>query len=117
MERCFNQHLVGADAVHSIEHPFPLPVHISFNPEGGKLVGYHAKAPPRGVWRGTVVPDSKDLGRGLVLVSFAERAEPTRRFMLFDHKIGGASSTFCGDDDPSSMNGIFSQLRRERSTS
>jgi hypothetical protein len=113
MERGFDHDLMSPNPIHLIVHSFTLSVQISFNPEGWELVGNDPKAPTGRVGADSIVAKGQDLRRGLVLVSFAERAESSGRPLLLDHEIRGSPSPFGSDDHPSSMNGIFSKFRHE----
>jgi hypothetical protein len=113
MERGFDHDLMSPNPIHLIVHSFTLSVQISFNPEGWELVGNDPKAPTGRVGADSIVAKGQDLRWGLVLVSFAERAESSGRPLLLDHEIRGSPSPFGSDDHPSSMNGIFSKFRHE----
>jgi hypothetical protein len=101
---------VGANPVHLIVNPFAFSVEISFYSEGRELIGDDAKGPSGRVRRGTIVSESNNLGRGSVFIPLAEGAESACGSMLLYCKIRGPSAPLCGDDHPSSMNGIFSQF-------
>jgi hypothetical protein len=116
MERGFNQNLMGSDPVHLVVDAFPLTIQFSFDSKGREFVRNNPETPSRRIRRCSVASKGEDLWRSFVLVSLAQGTESTDRLMLFDDKIGGPSPSFCGDDDPPSVNGIFSQLRHSLST-
>jgi hypothetical protein len=111
MERGFNQNLVGSDPVHFIVDAFSLTIQFSFNSKGREFVRDNPEAPSRRIRRRSVASKGENLWRCFVLVSLAQRTESTGWLRLFDDKIGGPSSSLCGDNDPPSVTGIFSQLR------
>jgi hypothetical protein len=111
MPRSFDDYFVGPDSIHLIINSFPFTVQLSFYSEGGELIGDDPKGPTGGIRRGSIVSKCKDFGRGPIFIAFAEGAEPAYRSSLLRCKIRGPSTSLCGNDDPSSMDGIFSQFR------
>jgi hypothetical protein len=116
MERGLNQNLMGSDPVHFIVDALSLTIQFSFNSKSREFVRDYPEGPSRRIRRCSVASKGEDLWGCLVLVSLAQGTESTRWLMLFDDKIGGPSSSLCRDDDPPSVNGIFSQFRHSLST-
>ena len=67
---------VGADAGHHVVDPVAALVEVALDLEGGELVGDDADPPARAVGPRAEVAVGEDLGRRLVFVALAERAEP-----------------------------------------
>jgi len=111
MTRGLDNDLVGPDPVHLVVNAFSLPVELSFDAEGWKLVWNDAKGPP-GLVRGrSIVPEGEDFWGSLILVSLAKRTESTGRSLGLHNKIGRSSSSLRGDNHPSPVDGIFSKFR------
>jgi hypothetical protein len=115
MLRRLNDDLVGADAIHSVEHAFGLAIQVSFNPEGGELVGDYAHGPSGGIaqrWRAAVRvrPVGLDFGRSFVLVPWAEGAETAFNAHPFAYKICGTLGAIGGDDHPPAHDWVFSEF-------
>ena len=79
MDGALDDDLVGADAVHHVVDAVAALVQVPLDLERGELVGDDADSPARAVRPRAVVAVGEDLGRRLVLVPFAERAESPRR--------------------------------------
>jgi len=112
----FDDHLVGSDPVHLIVDPLPLSVQISFDTEGGELIGDDSERPSGGVGRSAIFPVGDDFRRGSILIPLTEGTEAADRFSLLWHEVRGPSTPFCGNDDPSTVNRIFSQFGHEGSS-
>jgi hypothetical protein len=110
MPRRFDHHFMGTNSVHLIIDPFAFPVQLSFYSESRELIGNDAKGPTRGVRRGSIISESNDLWRGSIFIAFTERTKSTDWSSFLWHKIRGSSTPLCGNDHPSSMDGIFSQF-------
>ena len=67
--------LVGADAGHLVVDAVAALVQVPLDLQGGELVGDDADPPAGPVGPGAALAVGEDLGRRLVLVALAERAE------------------------------------------
>jgi hypothetical protein len=105
---------MGTNAIHFIIDPFTFAAQFAFYPEGREFIGDDTKGPTRSVRRGSIVSKGNDLWRGSVFIAFTEGAESTDGSSFLWCKIRGPSTPLCGDNHPSSMNGIFSQFRHRR---
>jgi hypothetical protein len=114
MPRCFDDDFVGPHSIHLIINSFPFTVQLSLYSEGGELVGDDPKGPTGRIGWGSIFSKCKDFGWGSIFVAFAEGTEPACRSPLLCCKIRGPSTSLCGNNDPSSMDGIFSQFRHSR---
>ena len=73
--RALDDDLVGADAVHHVVDAVAALVQVALDLQRGELVGHDADPPARPVGPACRVAVGEDLGRRLVLVPLAERAE------------------------------------------
>jgi len=110
MPRRFDHDFMSTDAIHFIIDPFAFSVQFSFYSESRELIGDDAKGPTRRVGRGSVVSERKDFRRGSILVAFTEGAESADRPSFLRSKIRGSPTPLGGNDHPSSMDRVFSQL-------
>src|SRR6478735_1159222 len=79
--RRLHDNFVGADSVHPVEHPFGLPVQISFDTECRKFVRHYTNRP---AWRVSLSPSAVgigairlNLGRRFALIAVAKGTEST----------------------------------------
>ena len=111
--RRLDDHFVRADPVHPVEQPLALAIQRAFDPQHRKLVRHDAHFPASAVG-GRAVAIGQNLGRRLVLVPFAERAESVRPGGdRLDLEIVGPLLPLGRDDDPAAGDGIFSQISHE----
>jgi hypothetical protein len=101
---------MGPDSIHLVIDPLAFSVQFSFYSESGELIGDDAKGPTRGVGRGSIVSERKDLRRGSIFVAFTERTESADGSSFLWNEIRRSATPLGGDDHPSSMDGIFSQF-------
>jgi hypothetical protein len=102
---------MGTNTIHLVIDPFPFSVQFSFYSESGEFIGDDAKGPTGRVGRASIVSERKDLRRGSILVAFTERTESADGSSFLWCEIRGSAAPLGGDDHPSSVNRIFSQLR------
>jgi hypothetical protein len=101
---------MGANSVHLIIDPIAFSVQLSFYSEGGELIGDDAKGPTGRVRRGSIVSECHNLRRGSIFIPFAERAESADGSSFLWGEIRRPAAPLGGDDHPSSMDRVFSQL-------
>jgi len=111
MPRCFDDYFVGPHSIHLIINSFPFTVQLSLYSEDGELIGDDPKGPTGRIRWGSIVSKGDDFGWGSIFIAFAEGAEPAYGSSLLCCKIRGPSTSLSGNNDPSSMDGIFSQFR------
>src|SRR5215472_9528630 len=58
--RRFNDHFVGADAVHLVEKAFAFAVEFAFDAKGREAVRHHTDIPSRGIRSSAVAPVGKN---------------------------------------------------------
>jgi hypothetical protein len=102
---------MGANSVHLIIDPFALTVQFSFYPEGGKLIGDDAKGPTGRVRRGSIVPQCNNFRRSSIFIPFAEGTKSSDGSSFLRGEIRRSTTPLGGDNDPSSVDGVFSQFR------
>src|SRR6266446_5521946 len=109
----FDDDLVGADAIHLVEHTLGLLVQVAFDSESRKLVGHHAHRPAgtvllsRGPVRARTI--GQNLRRSFALISVVERTKTSALDLhRFAHKVGGPLGAIGGNNDPPSYDGVFS---------
>jgi hypothetical protein len=101
---------MGANSVHLIIDSFAFSVQPAFYSEGWEFIGNDAKGPTGRVRRDSIVAECKDFWRGSIFIAFTERTKSTDWSSFLWHKIRGSPTPLCGNDHPSSMDRIFSQL-------
>ena len=109
--------LVGADAVHPVEHALGLAVQVAFDSQRREFVGHDAHRPAGRIALGRrpavrVGTISLNFGRSLALISGTERAEAALDLYGFAHEIGGTFGAIGGDDNPAADDGVFSEFRQ-----
>ena len=112
-----NDDLVRTDPVHAIEHTFGLAIHVAFNAQGRKLIGYNPDRPSGGVslrLRPSIRVRTRRLNLRwrLALVSVAEGAEAALDLHIFANKIGWALRPVRRNNYPAADNRIFSEFRQ-----
>jgi hypothetical protein len=110
MPRRFDQYFMGPNPIHLVIDPFAFSVQFAFDSESGEFIGDDAQGPAGRVGRRSVVPERKNLRRGPVFVAFTEGTESADGSPLLRGKIRRSAAPLGGDDHPSSMNGVFSEL-------
>ena len=93
MVGCFNDHFVGADAVHFVEHSLGLFIQTAFDAECRELIGNDANGPPWAVFRGstTIIAGTvgQNFGGSFTFVAGTKRAESALDFDRLAQKSVG----------------------------
>ena len=105
--RGLDDDFVGADTVHAIVQPEPFAPHVSFDMQGGELVGDDADTPPLPVAFAPRLAVREDLVGRRVFVPFTEGAEVARSDSEFLGVILGPLRPVGSDDDPAADDRIF----------
>jgi hypothetical protein len=109
--RRFDDYFVRADAVHAVEKSIAFAIQAAFDAQRRKFIGHYAERPTRRVFTAAIPAVSKNFTRRLTFVTGAER---TIRVALDDNalanKIHRAIGPVCGNDYPTSRDGISAKL-------
>src|SRR3981081_1462066 len=97
---CFDNHLMRADSVHTVEHSLALTIQLPFDLEHRELVRHNTQG-PAGFVRASTLPECQNFRGCLLLGAITEGAEAvakgTRRLA---HKVGRALGKALGPQYP-----------------
>ena len=115
MVRAFDDHLVGADALHHVVDAVAALVQVSFNLEGRETVGNDANPPAGAVGAGPVIPIRQDFVRRVFFVPLAERAgRGLSRQAPFGLEVVRTLGALVRDDHPAADDRVFAELWHAR---
>ena len=115
MAGAFDDHLVGADALHHVVDAVAALVQVAFDLEGREAVGDDANSPSGAVGARAVVAVGDDFGGRVLFMSFAEWAggRVARRRCL-GLEVVRALGPFVGDDHPAADDRVFAEFGHAR---
>src|SRR3954471_10398056 len=113
--RGLDDHLMGTQAIHLVEHAVRLAVKVRLNPKDGEFVRHHSNAPSRSITlcrRTTILARAirQDLRRSLRFVSVTEGTETALVLHSIAQEISGTLCPVGRNNYPPPDDGVFSQL-------